>query len=97
MVDIVFAGNVNVYHTSLVVPQELVAIPSLVAKYRSPLVVVQPVDGVSGVADEQTLFVGCENPIEEIKMRKKKKNELFAVEFMVFRSLDVNKAVKISP
>jgi hypothetical protein len=63
VVVITLFGNVILYHTSLVTPQELVAMPSLVAKYKSPLVVTQLVPGVSVIAEEQVLFVGWENTI----------------------------------
>ena len=46
-----FAGIVNEYHKSYVVPQVLVAMLSFVARYRSPLIVVQVVETVNGVAD----------------------------------------------
>jgi len=63
VVVIALEGRVNLYHTSFVVPHVLVAIPSLVARYKSPLVPVpQLVTGVSVVADEQVLFEDCENP-----------------------------------
>jgi hypothetical protein len=63
VVVITLFGNVILYYTSLVVPNELVAIPSLEAKYKSPLVVTQLLPVVSVVAEEQVLFAGWENTI----------------------------------
>jgi hypothetical protein len=84
VVVIALAGKVILYQTSLVVPHELVAIPSFVAKYKSPLVVTQLVPGVSVVTDEQLLLVGCENTICEMKT-KKQRLIVLAARFMVFR------------
>ena len=82
-------GKVILYHTSLVVPHELVAIPSLEAKYKSPLVVTQLVPGVNAVAEEQVLFVGWEYTIWEMKTRKHS-DKILAVRVMVFQCLDFN-------
>jgi hypothetical protein len=87
-----FAGNVNQYHTSFVVPHVLVAIPSLVAWYKSPLVPLpQVVTGVIIVADEQLLLVGCESKSWlTINKQKNSTKAFLAVSFMVFQNLDVD-------
>jgi hypothetical protein len=77
-------GRVNVYHTSLVVPQVLVAIPSLVALYKSPLEAVPQVKrGVSASAEEQSLFEGWEKTICETRRKMDRKTECRAVGFIV--------------
>ena len=50
VVDIAFAGTVNLYHTSFVIPHVLILMSSLEARYKSPLIVEQVVFGVNVVA-----------------------------------------------
>ena len=65
VIEVVAAGVVNLYHTSLVVPHVAVGLPVAVAWYKFPAKPIQPVLGVIVTALAHKSFTGWANkPVE---------------------------------